>query len=56
MRIQFLATLLGLWIVLASSAWAAPLKVLTTGAFKSVLMDMVPAFEARTGHQVEVKN
>jgi len=56
MRIQNLVTLLGLWVVLVSNTWAAPLKVLTTGAFKSVLMDMVPAFEARTGHQVEVKN
>lgn len=39
-----------------SSVWAKPLKVLTTGAFKSVLMEMVSDYESRTGLKVEVKN
>ena len=32
------------------------IKVLTTGAFKQVVVALVPAFEARTGHKVEVQN
>ena len=37
-------------------AQADTLKVLTAGAFKQVVVDMVPAFEAQTGHRVEVQN
>lgn len=38
--------------------WAAAesIKVLTTGAFKQVVVALVPEFEARTGHKVEVQN
>jgi hypothetical protein len=32
-----------------SSAWAEPLKVLTTGAFKSVMMEMVSESVAKAG-------
>ena len=35
---------------------AAEIKVLTAGAFKPVLLAMLPAFEARTGHKVKVDN
>lgn len=35
---------------------ADTIKVLTTGAFKQVVVALVPAFEARTGHKVEVQN
>lgn len=37
-------------------AKADTLKVLTAGAFKQVVVEMVPAFEAQTGHRVEVQN
>jgi molybdate transport system substrate-binding protein len=45
----------------ALAAGAAPVradtvKVLTTGAFKQVVVALVPAFETRTGHRVEVQN
>jgi molybdate transport system substrate-binding protein len=38
------------------AAAAADLKLLTTGAFKPVAMDMVPMFERATGHKVRVEN
>lgn len=38
------------------AAHADTIKVLTTGAFKQVVVALVPAFEARTGHKVEVQN
>ncbi|NKI96564.1 substrate-binding domain-containing protein [Rhizobacter sp. SG703] len=45
------------WLVLAAApATADTVKVLTSGAFKPVVAAMVPAFEARTGHKVEVAN
>lgn len=37
-------------------AHAADLKVLTTGAFKQVVVALAPDFEARTGHRVEIVN
>jgi molybdate transport system substrate-binding protein len=43
-------------LALAAGAAAAEVKVLTAGAFKPVLMAMVPGFEARTGHKVKVDN
>lgn len=52
-----IATLLGSAIALAAaSAHADTIKVLTSGAFKQVVLAMVPAFEARTGDKVEVQN
>jgi molybdate transport system substrate-binding protein len=41
---------------LPAAAFADTIKVLTTGAFKQVVVAMVPAFEARTGHKVVVQN
>ena len=40
------------------TAWAQArtIKVLTAGAFKQVVVALVPAFEQRTGHKVEVQN
>ena len=54
-------TLLGLAIVLAAAgaphgAVAAEIKVLTAGAFKQVLVALVPDFEKQTGHKVTVEN
>jgi len=37
-------------------AAAAEIKLLTTGAFKSVVMALVPEFEKSTGHKVVVDN
>jgi len=54
---RLLAILLVLLMTLAGGpARADTIKVLTTGAFKQVLMAMVPAFEASTGHKVQVQN
>jgi molybdate transport system substrate-binding protein len=42
--------------VVPLAAQAATIKLLTGGAFKQVVMAVVPGFEARTGHKVEVQN
>lgn len=44
------------WIVIACPVHADTLKVLTAGAFKQVVLAMVPPFEASTGHSVTVVN
>lgn len=48
-------------LLLTASALALPgqadtITVLTTGAFKQAVVALVPAFETRTGHRVEVRN
>jgi molybdate transport system substrate-binding protein len=53
--------LLGLAMVLVAAgaprgAAAAEIKVLTAGAFKQVLVALVPDFEKQTGHKVIVEN
>ena len=40
----------------AGGATAAEIKVLTAGAFKQVLVALVPDFEKQTGHKVTVEN
>jgi len=56
-------TLLGLAMVMVMMAAGAPrgaaaaeIKVLTAGAFKQVLLALVPDFEKTTGHKVTVEN
>jgi molybdate transport system substrate-binding protein len=54
-------TLLALAIVVMATgaprgAAAAEIKVLTAGAFKQVLLALVPDFEQATGHKVTVEN
>jgi molybdate transport system substrate-binding protein len=54
-------TLLGLAMVMIAAgaphgAAAAEIKVLTAGAFKQVLLALLPAFEKATGHKVMVEN
>ena len=54
-------TLLGVAMVLMAAgvprgAAAAEIKVLTAGAFKQVLLVLVPDFEKQTGHKVIVEN
>src|ERR1700741_4951787 len=39
-----------------SGAGAAEIKVLTTGAFKQVVVALVPEFEKATGHKVVLDN
>ena len=43
-------------VALPAAAAAAELKVLTTGAFKQVVVALAPEFEARTGHKLEIVN
>lgn len=43
-------------LLLATPAEAADLMLLTTGAFKPVAEAVIPAFEARTGNTVTVRN
>lgn len=47
---------LGLAVTLMSPAHSAELKVLTAGAFKQVVLALVPEFERETGHKVVVAN
>lgn len=55
-------TLLGLTVLsiaamgAAREAAAVEIKVLTAGAFKQVLLALVPDFEKQTGHKVTVEN
>ena len=49
----FVAAVLGMG---AQSAAAAEIKVLTTGAFKQVVVALVPEFEKATGHKVVLDN
>ncbi len=53
-----LAALIALSIGLsgASAATAAEIKLLTTGAFKEVVVALVPGFERQTGNKVTVDN
>lgn len=53
--------LLGVAMVLIAAgaprgAAAAQIKVLTAGAFKQVLLALIPDFERRTGHKVTIEN
>jgi molybdate transport system substrate-binding protein len=50
-----LGAVLGM-VSMAQSAIAAEIKVLTTGAFKQVVVALVPEFEQATGHKVIVDN
>lgn len=50
-----LALVVAGWL-LAASATAAEVKVLTAGAFKPVVTALAPEFEARTGHKLVIVN
>jgi molybdate transport system substrate-binding protein len=43
-------------LVFATAAGAAELKVLTAGAMKAVVLQLVPEFEKETGHKIVVDN
>jgi molybdate transport system substrate-binding protein len=55
-RHRFLLAAISMAMLLPAGALAADLKILTTGAFKPVVSALVPDFEQRTGHKVEVVN
>jgi molybdate transport system substrate-binding protein len=40
----------------AAPVAAADIKLLTTGAFKPIALDLIPDFQAQTGHRVIVEN
>ena len=42
--------------IMAQAAGAAEIKVLTTGAFKQVVVALIPEFEKATGHKVVLDN
>jgi molybdate transport system substrate-binding protein len=44
------------WLAGASSASGAEMKVLTAGAYKSVVVALVPDFEQQSGHKVSIEN
>jgi molybdate transport system substrate-binding protein len=54
MRVVLIAGALA--VVGTQSAVAAEIKVLTAGAFKQVLLALVPAYEKQTGNKVTVEN
>ncbi len=57
MKTRHLSVLLLLCLgSLFNPAQAGEVKVLTAGAFKTVLLSLVPAFEQQTGHKVTVDN
>ena len=47
---------ISLLLLALGGASAADLKLLTAGAFKSVALELVPAFERETGHKVTIEN
>src|SRR5689334_15069694 len=51
-----LGGVLGATGLMLQSATAAEIKVLTTGAFKQVVVALVPEFEKATGHKVVLDN
>src|SRR5690242_5648036 len=53
-RTALIAGSISLW--LAGSGSTAEVKVLTAGAFKQVVLALVPDFEKQTGHKVIVDN
>jgi molybdate transport system substrate-binding protein len=55
MRVIILATLFAA-IIAVPAARAADIKVLTAGAFKQVVLALVPEFEKTTGHKVALDN
>src|ERR1051325_1904920 len=42
--------------LVCASAQAADVKILTTGAMKAVVLELVPQFEKETGHKAVIDN
>lgn len=51
-----IASVWGAISIMVQAATAAEIKVLTTGAFKQVVVALVPEFEKATGHKVVLDN
>src|SRR5690349_21457127 len=43
-------------LALTGAASAAEVKILTAGAMKAVVLELVPAFEKQTGHKAVIDN
>jgi molybdate transport system substrate-binding protein len=56
MKAIMFAGLLGVAAISATNGTAAEIKVLTAGAYKAVLVDLLPEFEKATGHKVILDN
>jgi len=56
LRGALLAGLVGAGLVTAAPGFAAELKVLTAGAYKEILLALVPGFERATGSKVVLDN
>ena len=57
MRLTLLSLAMALFAAgVPRGAMAAEIKVLTAGAFKQVLLALLPEFEKQTGHKVTVEN
>jgi molybdate transport system substrate-binding protein len=56
MRATMAVWLFASWLLSASSASAAEIKVLTAGAFKSIVTALAPDFEHQTGHKISIEN
>jgi len=52
---RFLTVVVGV-LALGAPAGAAEVKILTAGAMKAVVLELVPAFEKETGHKAVVDN
>jgi molybdate transport system substrate-binding protein len=55
-RRALFAGLLGAGLLTTMPSGAAELKVLTAGAYKQILLALVPGFETATGHKVALDN
>jgi len=56
MRKRVLCLLVASLLIPASSAFAANITFFVSNAYTTVVADVVPGFEARTGHKVDVQN
>lgn len=54
--LRYAAAVIGALCLAGPQAGAAEIKVLSAGAFKQVVLALVPAFEKQTGHKVTVDN
>lgn len=54
--LKLLAVFLLSTVFIVKTSWADTLKVLTTGAFKQVVVAVAADFQKQTGHRVEIQN
>lgn len=52
---SFFALFVATWL-LAPNVWADTFKVLTTGAFKQVVVAVADDYQKRTGHKIDIQN